>query len=264
MAVSSGLLAVTPTTHGGAIPYSDVTAPDVMFVTIIEANGNPGDAAIPLFGPPYVPPSGNSLDFDPIGFRAQAADGDSFLIDGQLNFTVMAKGDFPIRKLVFEESGEFEVLGTALANVHLSVDRVEVVGVYDGGSVKTPRSAIKAGPFVFSLTRRNEDNQGPWSGGLTVDLDEVLADHGVAGHVAKVKIALNNRMTAAALRGAAGYIDKKDFTVTVVPEPGGIVLLAIGLAGLVLAAARRPRRTADLQLGQELTAGGPSGLNLDL
>ena len=95
--------------------YGNFMGTTVTFVDVTETN-NENTPAAALFGPPI--PSGNSIDFNPIGFDAAASGaGGNDLTDGQL--TLMIEGKIingvkqPINNVKISEIGDTTLVGAS-------------------------------------------------------------------------------------------------------------------------------------------------------
>ncbi len=227
--------------------FSDAPCGQVVYMDVTEQNST---VATPFFGAPQI--QCNTLDFDPVNFKAGPINNGSQIVDGQLNTTIMSlDNSFPISNLIIREAGDFTLtgLGPALAEVTVSMNARFSVTHVNGLQLPAPL----AGTGVMTFTPASVPN-GKWTlpafagtgtlwdGALDIDLDAFLASQNppVQGHVTKVEFNMDNTLTAAAANGGSAFIAKKEFqgvTITV-PEPASFGALA-ALAGLVLAARRR-------------------------
>jgi hypothetical protein len=83
------LAAICQPSLSAPINYGNFMGNTVMYTQVTEDTNSPGDSP-PLFGAPTV--SGNSLDFNPVGFDANSTGGSGpDITDGQLLFGIMAK-----------------------------------------------------------------------------------------------------------------------------------------------------------------------------
>ena len=213
--------------------------PGVTFLQVTESSGTD---AVPLYGPPT--PFSVGLDFDPVGFLANAAGGGIDLTDGQLNFTVMSSPAFAIDTISLFESGDYSLLGAgtaatqafAAASVRATVTEINGVGVVPIGLIPIN------GSVGFNLVA-NPGALQPWSLGLLLDIAGQL---GPDQRATKVEIVIDNQLAALSQIESAAFIAKKDFRICVndcgeVPEPSALGLLPLAGAFALLAATRRRR-----------------------
>lgn len=79
----------------------------------------------------------------------------------------------------------------------------------------------------------------PWNGSLNFDVAQALRDNGYSGYATKVLFSLDNSLLSLSDENTLdAYIAKKGVTLTTttvtVPEPGTLILLAMGVLGLGL------------------------------
>lgn len=223
--------------------YSSPTG-DVTFVDVEDLNG--------LYGAPIA--SGNSLDFSPNTFEADCTNDPgcppaSTVTSDTITFQVDADNGSVIEGLRFSESGDIVIndftIPTGFAAVTVAanvfVDILEVNGTSISGiNVNVPMVFTQGGAY-----ETNDEGNGAhiWSGLLDLDLDAIIAGAGQTGSATLVDVSISNTLTAYGENGAVAFIEKKDvdgLAVTVIPEPGTALLMALGLAGLATAG-RRPR-----------------------
>jgi len=87
---------------------------------------------------------------------------------------------------------------------------------------------------------------GPWSGVVSIDIDQLLIDESVefVNGATKVGVVIDNTLLALSQDGTTAEIRKKDFkglSITVVPEPTTAALGLLGLLGLLGAARSKAR-----------------------
>ncbi|QDU89747.1 hypothetical protein Pla175_31420 [Pirellulimonas nuda] len=241
-----------PINHGNfsgtTVDYLDVTE-----------DTNSGDTQ-PLFGAPNI--SGDSLDFDPVGFSANSSGGGApDQTDGQLKFMIRAKAGKAIQSISLTEAGDTSLARSIVsnedaftqvtANIFIDVLEVNFLPVSttlnaNGVMTFTP----SGGDYLLSTDGAgNPTYNTSWTGNFFYELGPLLAANGITGLVTKVGINLDNTLTASSGPNSSALIAKKDFdgvviTVNpgpdnVVPEPSACVLAAFGL--LAAFGARRLR-----------------------
>jgi hypothetical protein len=235
--------------HAAPINYGDFMGNTVTYVGVTE-DSNSGDAP-PLFGAPSV--SGDTLDFNPVGFSASAAGaGGSDITDGNLSFMVVAKPGKAIQSLNLAEAGDTTLAGfgtdatfTMVTGTGvLNINEVDGVGI---GALSIPFS-MTFSPSGGTYGLASDLGGGPggtiaWSGGKFLDINALLGANSipVIAGATKISIDIDNTLTALSEAGTFTLIAKKDFgglSVTVnLPEPA--VALMSGLGTLGLACVRR-------------------------
>jgi hypothetical protein len=239
------------------INYGDHMGTTVTYVDVTESSGTD---AVPLFGPPTV--TGDSIDFNPVGFDAASAGGGADITDGQLTFMVEAKpGANGMVGISFSEAGITQLAGNVAAGDLSTATMVRAAGVLDVHEVDfVPINHISV-PFFLTFNPSNGDyflgtdgGGGPlyftdWSGGANINLLQVLFDNGIRRTfgVTKLSVNLDNVLVATSQNGTSSLISKKDFgglTITVqtpgggggpdIPEPTTLVLVGLSVAGLTV------------------------------
>jgi hypothetical protein len=239
---------------GTPVNYGTFVGNTVAYVDVSE-DSNSGDP-LPLFGAPTV--SGDSLDFNPIGFNAHASGAaGSDITDANLTFGVSALPNFAIKNITLSEAGDTTLSGfgtnatitSVTADGHLNISEVDGSGI---GVIAVP-IALTFTPNG-GLYKFGDHGGGPifhtaFSGSLFLDIQQILNDHFVSfqGGATKISIDIDNTLVATSEDGTFSLIAKKDFggvSVTVnnplggggpnSPEPTSLVLAFLGFAGLAI------------------------------
>jgi hypothetical protein len=234
------------------INYGDFPGASVMYTQVTEDANSAGDAP-PLFGPPTI--TGDSMDFNPVGFSASSQNGGVDVTDGQLSFGIMANPGKAITNVAISEAGDTTLAGfgndTTFSSVttNLFVDILEVDGVPLSPTVSISTNLVFT-PSGGTYGLGTDGGGGPvfntgWSGTKVVDILAELASRNIAYQFGATKVAVNldNTLTAISQNGTSALIAKKDADgVTIVtnfPEPASWTLALIALA-----AARLGRRSS--------------------
>jgi len=266
------LLVVTGSPARAAqINYGTHMGNHVTYVNVTEDSGS--DEPLPLFGAPTV--TGNSIDFNPVGFDASSTGVGSDITDSNLVFMVTAKSGSRISSITLNEAGDTTLagnvapgsMGTAaavFASGVLDIHEVDFMGI---NHISVPFS-LTFNPSGGTYFLGTDGGGGPifhteWSGSATLDIDAILIANGFMippgpvdpeGGATKISIDLDNTLVAVSETGTSAAISKKDFGgVTIrsnvrtepgggpeIPEPASIALAGLGAAVLLM----RHRRAA--------------------
>jgi hypothetical protein len=249
--------------RAGSIPIGPLMGNTVIYDHITEDTSDPVNHPLPLFGAPTV--TGDSIDFNPIGFNAHASGaGGVDMVDSNLGFTVQAKQVInPIIKIQFSEAGDTTLSGFGSDATFTSVTADGIIDIHEVDGVGVNVLAV---PFALTFTPSGgtfglgtDGGGGPtyhttWTGGGLFDLNGALTAAHVpfTGGATKISIDMDNTLVALSQAGTRSLIAKKDFggvSVTINPLPGGgpdtpepasLVLAMIGMVG-VLAGRRMAR-----------------------
>jgi hypothetical protein len=234
--------------YGTPINLGDFMGNTVSYL-MVQEDSNSGDPP-GLFGPASV--SGDSLDFNPVGFSAHTTGPDVDQTDGQLLFMVQAKPQKVINNFQIAEFGDTTLSGLGNDHTFTSVTTsvfIDIMAI--NGVGVTPIKLQKELTFTpsngdFGLA--TDGGGGPlfhtlWNGSLLVDLNQELAKLNLPGKVTKINVNLDNTLTAISQVGTSALIAKKDATGVIItanfPEPASCVLALIGLVGTGLFVRRR-------------------------
>jgi hypothetical protein len=259
----------TTAVNATPIEYADQVGSQVTYQMIVEDSGTD---PTPLFGQPSV--SGNTLDFNPVGFDAASENGgDADITDGQLSFMITVNNSASQHMTGFRlsEVGDTTMEGNVMPNsiatsttarITPVVQIVEIDGVgvtpITLSGMSTPPLPVLAANFTElpsntptdAMWLLGVDGSGTsnfstqWSGVLDVDLENalILSGRPFSRGVTKVSVNINNVLAATSETGSEATIAKTDMliiTTDVVPEPAAISLALLALAcGLM---ARRVR-----------------------
>jgi hypothetical protein len=223
------LVGATRPAAAASINYGNFgpVAPGVTFLQVTESSGSD---PVPLFGPPS--PFSVGLDFDPIGFVANAAGGSSDLTDGQLNFSVLS-AESGIGSISLFEGGDYSILGLggAATSVFAGASLRVVITEINGVAV----APINVAPVNASFSDALPGNTilGPWSLGATVN---VAAQLGPNERATRIDVVIDNQLAALSEAGSLAFLAKKEFQIRVdtdrnppVSEPSALLFGAMAL-----------------------------------
>jgi hypothetical protein len=188
-----------------------------------------GTDPVPLFGPPT--PFVIGLDFDPTNFVSFASGGNSDVTDGQLNFGVSSTAG-AITDISLFEAGDYTLVGAgtaatqALAGAIMRITVTEIDGAPVAPIALTPVNASVG----FNLLA-NPGIVQPWSLGLTSSISSQLMSQGVPFRIGatRVEVVIDNSLVTMSETSSLAFIAKKDFRITLVPEPSSLLLLLLSL-----------------------------------
>jgi hypothetical protein len=250
------------------INYGSFMGTHVTYANVMEDSG---DEPTTLFGSASNPPTvtGDSIDFNPLGFEASTNGPESEITDSNLAFMVTAKSGSRISKITLTEAGDTTLAGNVPPGSMGTASAVFASGVLDIHEVDFQGINHISVPFAFTFNPSGgtyflgtDGGGGPtfntqWNGSVTLDIDAILIANGIMippgpvdpeGGATKISIDLDNTLVAVSQQGTAAAIGKKDFGgVTIrsnvrtepggepepfIPEPTSFVLVALGMLGL--------------------------------
>jgi len=231
-------LGLTSSAGAASISYPNQgpIAPGYTFTNIAESSGTD---AVPLYGPPS--PVLIGLDFTPASFSATSTNGGADLVDGQLNYTVVAGPSAPGIPLInFAETGSYTLSGLgnaatqAMAGAIIRATVLEVNGAAVAPISLAPVSASVG--FDLQTLGGGPLATGPWSLSASVNIASQL---GPGQSATRVEVVINNTLATTTQPGTTAIITKGDFGTQLTPEPGSLTMLGFALCGLGVARKRR-------------------------
>jgi hypothetical protein len=244
------------------INYGSHVGTSVTYIDVTETSTT--SDLEPLFGAPVF--SGNSIDFNPVGFDAHASGADGNDTTGaRLTFSVQALAGDAITNIQFSEAGDATLAGVGNDSTAASVTASGTLTInsVDGAAI-TPiirPISLNFSPSGGTYGLASDGGGLPiyhttWTGSLGVNINNILTTAAVPFTLGATNISVDivNTLSALSQAGTQALINKQDFggvsiTVNVpggggdpeIPEPGTGVLASIFLAA---AAAIRGRRDA--------------------
>jgi hypothetical protein len=210
MSLALGL--VVQTSQADPVPWTNASG------TATSFNWSNGQNATGLFGSPTLV-SGNAFRFTPLGFRAQAQDGSQQLVTDTASWDVVAHAGITFSQIRLTQRGPWAITGTAPQN------RVRVDGTFTAthnglgpSAVATPSfesTMPGSGNWLFSSVVLDLSASNPTTMHISIQ-DDLLAISGASS------------TTSIQLLYSQGAVD-----VEIIPEPGTLVLLGMGVLGLI-------------------------------
>jgi hypothetical protein len=247
------VLSLGTAARAAQINYGTHSGTHVNYVNVTEDSG--ASEPLPLFGAPTV--TGNSIDFNPVGFDATSSGAGSDITVSNLVFQITAKTGSRIDTITLTEGGDTTLAGNvtpgsmgtssaAFASGVLDIHEVDFAGI---NHISVP-FAMTFNPSGGTYFLGTDGGGGPifhtqWSGSVTLDVDAILTANGITGDATRVSIDLNNTLVAVSQTGTSATIEKKDFgglTVRVaavgaipatIPEPASLTLAAFGVLAML-------------------------------
>jgi hypothetical protein len=264
VAAAGGLLAlalVAPPSLAAQINYGTHTGTHVTYVNVTEDTG--ASEPLPLLGAPTV--TGNSIDFNPVGFDASSANGGSDITNSNLVFMVTAKANSRIRSITLNETGDTTLAGNVAPGSTGTSSAVFASGVVDIHEVDFQGINHISVPFSMTFSPSGgtyflgtDGGGGPlfntqWNGSVTIPIEQILIANGFTidadTGATKISVDLDNVLVAVSQTGTSALMNKNDFggisihvdvPGAAIPEPAASALAGIGMAASI--ARRRSRR----------------------
>jgi hypothetical protein len=247
------LAGVCVTQSAKAINHGTFIGPNIMYLNVTEDPVKiPGPSPVQLFGPPSNATgfllSSDDLEFDATGFTATSSDGGFAYTDADFSTTIMSNTPLQvINSLVLQEFGTYTLFGgTALGTTaSIGIGGLTAV-VTEQNGLNTPDVVL---PFLITFTNPSvgaaPDVQSPTSmtlqatGGAHFLKDwtaTVVFDLSVAPGATKITLDFDNGLFTTSELNSFSFIHKKDLKIitTAVPEPGTLILGAMGGLGLLV------------------------------
>jgi hypothetical protein len=232
------LLSLFPSgTSIAQINYGSFTGDTVDYIDVTEQSTT-GDA-VPLFGAPVF--SADSVDFNPAGFDA-AGEGAGGLdnVGARLTFTIQAHAGEVIPIIVFGETGDTTLTGAGTDNTSTEVtaNGTITISAVDGAAIVpiTQPIALTFTPSGGTYGLASDGGGLPifhtnWSGSMSLNVSQILTNSAVPFTMGATSVSIDmvNTLTASSEAGTNSLISKKDFGVTVVPEPDSLALVALAV-----------------------------------
>ena len=237
-------LGIAGTALAAPISYGNVSGDSVVYQQLFEDSST--DPGATLYGAPTV--SGDALLFNPSFSASASVAGTSDMTDGQLSGYIHATNNSRIESVVFQEYGDFSLIGAGGAGTYTMIAATFHVNVIqiDGADLTIPiyhTQSMTFAPGSFWSLPADMGLGTPFSGAVYIDVNQVIIDGGYIGKATKVQFSLDNILVAASDGGIATIAKKalNGFAVTTatdIPEPATISVMACGALALV----RRRRR----------------------
>ncbi len=253
-------LALTPaSSFATPVSYGNRIGTTVDYLDIADETMTAGDPDS-LFGAPTI--AGDSLDFNPSGFKAESSGATlPDITDSRLTFMIKAHADSAIDSILLTEAGdttlqralgvaddaETEVTAAIFIDIleinHTTVaNQINVTGTMDFTPSLGDYSLVADGGGSDSYFTQ-------WTGSFFREFAPILLTNGfdpTVDQVTKISVSLDNTLTARSAALSSAFIAKKDADTSaltvdvnkdVVPEPTTALLALCGL--LAMAGSRR-------------------------
>lgn len=227
------------------IHYGTHEGSNVYFTDVSEDSG--ASEPLPLFGPPTV--TGNTIDFNPLGFDTASSGAGSDITSSNLQFGIQAKIGARIQNVLLNETGDTTLAGNVPPGSLATSSAVFASGVLDIYEVDFTEINHISVPFSLSFSPSGgtfflgtDGGGGPlfhtqWSGSATLQVEAILVANGVAFEHGATRVAVNltNTLSAVSESGTSSVMGKVDFGATTqiitvrndIPEPAVVAVPAL-------------------------------------
>ena len=244
------LFALLTPAAAAPISYGDFPGTDLDFIGVGEDSLT--DPSVGLFGTPTrFGPTSNGLTFFPTVFISNSSGaGGADTTAGTLTMDLVAKNGQVIDLISITEFGDFALTGAGGAGTLASVAGLLSLTVTEvSGSPITP-VPISPSSLIVSpgspYTLAGGPASGVFSASVTIDVGAVVAN------ATRITFSFDDTLDTTSEAGTTSQIQKNVLSEgvllevglpgTVVPEPGSLLLLAVGSAGLLAYGWRRRRK----------------------
>ncbi len=240
--------------RAASINYGNFTGTTTIYEGVTESSSTD---PVPLFGAPTI--SGDTLDFNPVGFSASSSNGTTAdITDGQLLFGAKAKPGLGLGSVVISERGDTSMAGFGTDATFTSVSLHGVLNISEVGGVgintaSIPIAFTSIGPSGGTYGLATDFGGGPggtiaWNGSADIDLtpaNPLVAAIYAAQNldvklpVTKVSVNFDNTLIALSQAGTSSLIAKKDQLIITfhtppggdIPEPTSVMLMLLAMSG---------------------------------
>jgi hypothetical protein len=220
------ILAAHQACWAAVINYGSYSGPTVNYIDVSEES-----ITLPLFGAPIF--SGDSMDFNPVGFDAAASgSGASQSVTSRLTFTLASNAGYAISQVSVQELGNTTMAGSGSDD---SATEITASGTLTVTHVDDAAVTPIVRPIAVSFTPSGGSYQlvtdggglplfqTQWSGSLFVNVDNILTSEGVPFTLGATRLTIDlpNTLSAASEAATSAKVITTDFGIAVltVPEP---------------------------------------------